>query len=714
MFLFIGSLGAKPVTLNLLGFANTPPDSTPKKQSPPPFYVKPILGLGTGMMSYYGNYNESHVANPQYGRLGYELSLSQKVTPSLQFGFYTLFGQLAANEHTGNVYLNFESQIRLGGFQLEYNFDNFFKNKNRAMSPFVSIGFEAFEFLSKTDLHDAAGNNYYYWNDGTIRNVVQGGPVPAANSVILQRDYTYETDIRAQNANGFGKYPENSFAIPLGVGVLFHLSPRMDIKLGTTYHYTFTDYIDGAPKSTLKGSDKLDKFFMSSFMIRYDLTKDYHGVDPHQYDTVDFKRMIIADEDNDMVPDIQDSCLGTPAGVVVDVKGCPLDGDKDGVPDYLDKQLDTPAGSVVDKNGVAVSDSSMYDTWDRFSDSTLKYAVHVVLPPGGKHYYGAPVSPDYTILLGTYKKGLSNENMNKYLSIPDIRTTNLSDSSTAYSAGKFDDALEADKRKQQLIAQGNPDARVVVLRNGKFVDADIFDKEMAAIAAKEAKENKEGSDTKVKETKSGSGTKSSTYTDNTITSAPGVVFRIQLGAFHHKVSTNTFAEAGKVMELQTEDGLYKYVTGSFTNFDDAAKAKIDMLGKGFSGAFIVAYKDGKRVPLTSVGAIPAPKMNPNDSVSAKTPAVDKKLVTFKVQIGAFKNEPPADIKEKFKTIQDVQQSTTSAGLTRYTAGSFQTLAEAQNYKNELKKKGIDGAFVVAFFKNDLISVQEAQELLKQQ
>lgn len=59
----------------------------------------------------------------------------------------------------------------------------------------------------------------------------------------------------------------------------------------------------------------------------------------------------VQDTDQDGVPDTLDQCPGTPAGVTVDAKGCPLDSDRDGIPDYLDKCPNTPAGVSVDKNG---------------------------------------------------------------------------------------------------------------------------------------------------------------------------------------------------------------------------------------------------------------------------------------------------------------------------------------------------------------------------
>ena len=51
------------------------------------------------------------------------------------------------------------------------------------------------------------------------------------------------------------------------------------------------------------------------------------------------------------------------------------------------------------------------------------------------------------------------------------------------------------------------------------------------------------------------------------------------------------------MEELKENVGYKYFIGSSTNYDEVAALK-SKLGNTFSGAFIVAYKDGKRVNVT--------------------------------------------------------------------------------------------------------------------
>lgn len=60
------------------------------------------------------------------------------------------------------------------------------------------------------------------------------------------------------------------------------------------------------------------------------------------------------DADGDGVADKNDKCADTPKGVKVDAKGCPLDSDGDGIADNLDKCPDTPKGAKVDEKGCPV------------------------------------------------------------------------------------------------------------------------------------------------------------------------------------------------------------------------------------------------------------------------------------------------------------------------------------------------------------------------
>lgn len=60
------------------------------------------------------------------------------------------------------------------------------------------------------------------------------------------------------------------------------------------------------------------------------------------------------DSDMDGSPDYKDLCPGTAPGMPVDAFGCPLDADKDGVMDISDKCPNTSAGEKVDVNGCQI------------------------------------------------------------------------------------------------------------------------------------------------------------------------------------------------------------------------------------------------------------------------------------------------------------------------------------------------------------------------
>ena len=99
-----------------------------------------------------------------------------------------------------------------------------------------------------------------------------------------------------------------------------------------------------------------------------------------------------------------------------------------------------------------------------------------------------------------------------------------------------------------------------------------------------------------------SGTNTGAVKAGTINDNPDeVVFRIQLGAYSKPLSKNVFIGVNELVAVQTQDGITRYLTGHYNNFNDAAKQRIDMIAKGFPGAFVVVYKGGKRISLSDAG-----------------------------------------------------------------------------------------------------------------
>lgn len=89
---------------------------------------------------------------------------------------------------------------------------------------------------------------------------------------------------------------------------------------------------------------------------------------------------------------------------------------------------------------------------------------------------------------------------------------------------------------------------------------------------------------------------------------------------------------------------------------------------------------------------------------------DGRDVFYRVQFFTSKKEKELDSK-KFNGIDDVRVYYHN-GLYKYTAGNETSLPEAHKRKNDLINMGIKDAFIVAFYKDERISVEEAQKMLQ--
>lgn len=668
---------------------------------------KPTIGLGVGMLSYYGDLYSKHAQAFTTSRVGYEIMLSQPLTKSFYLNFYGLFGKLGANEQLGIRNENFQSEIRMGGIHLMYDFSNFIPEHHK-FRPWVSTGIEGFEFLSKTDLRDKNGIKYHYWSDGSIKNLAETDPL-APTAINLVRDYTYETDIRELNADGFGKYPERSWAVPIGAGFILDINERAKFKIGTTFHLSFTDYIDGVTKTSTGnriGTKAKDNFIMTSFSLHYDLViKSNEDTLPDgYYDSVDYLVFDNDDEDGDGVTDFKDDCHKTPKGAKVDNKGCPVDEDKDWIGDCYDEELPTPDGMVANGLGIGITDEMAQLWYDTYFDSTGIFAKNIDLD-STKHKGVKAVDPtklrkEYTVELAKFTGGVPSDIMAYLLSIGDVRSTQIGDTTVVYTAGSYQDLKLAIQRKDEFIQEGVKDAKVGYFRGGKYYSMDNS----------EASLNKE-----IVVSDSVMATSGNTGIVKNPVAAKGIVYRVQLGAYKSPLSESLFKHVGKVIELKTDDGYYKYVTEAYPTLEKAMIMKAEITLEGYSDAFVSAYKDGHRISLKEAGATFDNSADGTNEVldenKNKVGALDKTLVTFKIQIGSLKKINDAAFEERIKDLKDIQKTSTSSGLVRYTSGEYHEYNTAVSGKTALAEKGFNDVFVIATFKGEVISIQEALEIL---
>jgi len=314
----------------------------------------PSVGLGAGITTFFGDYKHgADVSAFSRIRGGYNLTVEQRIGNLIGVSLNGVYGKIADSEIGKTRNLNFQSQIIQADLNLVLHLDNNFIFKRGAIfAPYIYAGFGYMMFDSYTDLKDKNGKAYFYWTDGTIRDISE---TDTGTANIIHRDYKYESKLVDSTTN----YPRNTFAIPIGGGVKLQVSEKLSISLGGTYYLTMTDWIDNVKQG---GNDR---YFYGSVSLHYQFGKAYDDSDPI-YKKVDFASLDKMDTDGDGIADGNDRCPGTPKGVKVDSKGCPEDADQDGVPDYRDKEPLTKKGALVDENGVTLTDKIIEERQARF------------------------------------------------------------------------------------------------------------------------------------------------------------------------------------------------------------------------------------------------------------------------------------------------------------------------------------------------------------
>lgn len=317
----------------------------------------PSIGAHIGGMSYIGDVQGSQGATVfTYWRPAYGFYLEKKFGNIFGLSVNGTFGKVSKSQLDDNVFVNFESSFTNVDLNVLFDFDNGkIINPESPFSPFISVGFGFLSFDPKGDL-SVNGSTYYHWSDGTLRDIAETVPGADTSSVILERDYEYESALKDSTTN----YSKTTFTLPIRFGLKFKLSPNIDARISAAYMLTFTDYIDNI---SVGGNDKL---FYTSFGLQYNFGGGAKKDD--RYKDFDFSTVDNTDADGDGVIDTKDFCQDTPEGIKVDNKGCPIDGDGDGVADYMDKELNTPKGTIVNSEGVTLTDE-MIELQERMKDS---------------------------------------------------------------------------------------------------------------------------------------------------------------------------------------------------------------------------------------------------------------------------------------------------------------------------------------------------------
>jgi hypothetical protein len=181
-----------------------------------------------------------------------------------------------------------------------------------------------------------------------------------------------------------------------------------------------------------------------------------------------------------------------------------------------------------------------------------------------------------------------------------------------------------------------------------------------------------------------------------------ITFQVQIAA--SKTPMNEFRlksmyKGNKEIRMFQEDGWYKYAVGRTSNYKEAVATRNTA---GVPGAFITAYKNGKKLNLYH--AIRGRTVYADDVPSARKHYSQYNGVYYAVQIAASRSPiDPNRLKKIYNGAHEVI-TITEEGWYKYRIDVGKSLDRAKNIR---KETGVKGAFVIAYDNGKKISIGES-------
>ncbi len=645
--------------------------------------LQPKVLFGLGQFNFKGDISDTR-NNGLIGRTGMQFGLSANLNDFFDAALILEEGivRVEGTNHE-NLPENFMSTVNTIGLRFAYNFKTIFNNTK--INPFAIAGLTYLKFDSKGS------------NDAT--------------------NEAYEIDLLDEYlVTNSERYSQNSFSLPLGLGLNIEVSDRMNFNVSTVMHLTGTDYID----NIVNGNH--DAYTVTSASFIYDIFcyTCEERYEPKYHDdflvNVNFEVLDKEDSDRDGVIDIDDLCPKTPKDVSVDAFGCPVDTDLDGVADYKDTEPETPKGSIVNAQGVQLtnavgerlylsyfnsatrSDADAYFQEAYPSEKFVKLTKTVVNKKGDtilvnvykpkivlqieeqqqKNLDGVIAGTQidlnadivYKVRIAMHDKGMKADEINKLLSTPDLKST-IEGQTTIYFTGEFADVLDARQYKQKLANKGYLGAIVMEDSRGdlRVVSEEEMDRE----------ENKRTSTLKAE-----------------LPPLENIIFRVRLG-IEEEIDEQLYPIDDLVWV--PKDDVFIVYSGEFSSYEEAAEHRNGYLA-GYEEAKVIALKDG----------IPVNTDEYMDNGTEESEAAVYGDITFQIQIGIFGDNVDEEMLEPIMSLDGINTTEMGNGLIRYTVGNYTSLQRAMINHSTIEKAGFENTYIIAFYNGTQISLKKAQEL----
>ena len=342
----------------------------------------------------------------------------------------------------------------------------------------------------------------------------------------------------------------------------------------------------------------------------------------------------------------------------------------------------------------------------------------------------------FTVQIGVFGGTRTTDQL---LNLVPIYYDKLNNGHYRYFSGIFNSKEAATVAKNLIVGKGIKDAFVIAFNDGtRIAVADA----VALVQNGKAKLQDQVAYT------SQTGAPTTEKIKEVATTQTGFYYAVQIGVYKQQRTSAQLFNISPVEYEAIPNGFHRHLTGHFSNRQTADNTKNEIVKKGITDAFVVAYLNGKRITLaearnyesgTPITQVKQPvtnavvnnavtnnavtnnvvvnsvnSANPTKPANVETPDYKAKDISYKVQIGAFKQAVEPLILKQYKTMlnEKISEIKTDAGLTIYLVGSFKDFTQAGNFRNKVVNSGINDAFVVAYHKNKRIPLNVAREITK--
>jgi cell division protein FtsN len=207
-----------------------------------------------------------------------------------------------------------------------------------------------------------------------------------------------------------------------------------------------------------------------------------------------------------------------------------------------------------------------------------------------------------------------------------------------------------------------------------------------------------------------------------------VEYAVQVGVFRSTVVPTGLRTLMPLFTEKIRTNLFRFTTDHYVDYAAADSMRRIARNEGVKDAFIVVYRNGVQSALSSVplaerkvritstsnqiattnsAASQNQDVTRNNSTSVATATGDEK-VTYKVQLGAFKNNIPFSSVVSFLSVADkgITELTDDRGLHIFYAGNVSSYSAAVAMRDEIVQKGVTDAFVVALKNGKRVVITE--------